>query len=79
MITYKKRILKPTTTILSSTLSRLHDFQTPYSYCGLAPLGSTQSQNVWEITRIEVFMDGTVNTQIATSVSWDDRYTAVYS
>jgi hypothetical protein len=77
MITYKKRLIRAVVSM--PPLRRLQDFVTPYSYCGLAPSGSIESQSVWNITRIEVFMDGTINTTTATNVSWDNRYTAVYS
>jgi hypothetical protein len=79
MIVYKKRLIRIVTSTPSVTQTRLHDFITPYSYCGLAPLGSTESESVWDITRIEVFMDGTIITKTATSVSWNDRYIAVYN
>jgi hypothetical protein len=79
MITYKKRLIRTVGSTPALTLVRLQDFVTPYSYCGLAPTGSTESQNVWDITRIEVFMDGTISTAIATGISWDDRYIAVYN
>lgn len=79
MITYKKRIIKVVEIAPSVVQTRLQDFVEPYSYCGLAPTGSTEGESVWTITRIEVFMDGTISITTATNVAWVDRYTTVYN
>ena len=54
------------------------DFQTPYSYCGIALPGSEETDSVWKITRIQVNNNGTITTAVATAVKWTDRYTATY-
>jgi hypothetical protein len=56
-----------------------HDFQSPYSYCGLAPEGSLATDEVWSIERIEVLLDGTTVTTSATDVAWSDRLTIIYT
>jgi hypothetical protein len=60
-------------------LIRRHDYVDPYSYCGVAPSGSLESANVWDITRIEIFISGTVDQKSATNVAWDDRYIVIYT
>lgn len=58
-----------------------HDFVSgsPTSYCGKAVLGSTESGNVWDISKIVVSEDGTTTVTTAQSVAWTDRYTVTYS
>ena len=58
---------------------RRQDFVSPYSYCGKAPGTSSESADVWTITRIEIFEDGTTSTTKATDVNWTNRYTHTYS
>lgn len=58
---------------------RENDWQAPYSYCGMAPAGSALSSPVWDIDRIEVFADGTVDVKSATSVAWTNRYIVIYT
>lgn len=53
------------------------DYVAPYSYMGVAPVGSLTSAPVWKITRIEITTGFPVTT--ATNVEWDDRLTASYS
>jgi hypothetical protein len=60
-------------------VERRNDWQSPYSYCGSAPTGSSESANVWDIYRIEVFTDGTVNVMSAIGVAWTNRYTVIYT
>jgi head-tail adaptor len=55
------------------------DYVSPYSYLGVAPVGSAESAEVWRITRIEQHSDGTVTTATAENVAWDDRLTATYT
>jgi len=62
----------------SSSLESRHDYQSPYSYCGVAPLGSLESQSVWTIKRIEVNIDGTTTKKTATNVIWNNRYSLTY-
>ena len=54
----------------------LSDFDAPYSYMGVAPVGSLTSDPVWTITRIDT--TGPVVTAIAVDVAWDDRLTETY-
>jgi|LakMenE18May11ns_1017448.scaffolds.fasta_scaffold9886070_3 hypothetical protein len=58
---------------------RKHDFNDPYSYCGLAPIGSSTSSNVWSITRIDVAPNGTSTKASASNASWDNRYNTIYN
>jgi hypothetical protein len=55
-----------------------NDWVDPYSYCGSALAGSLEADNVWDIYRIEVFLDGTINVMTATGVAWTDRLTVIY-
>ena len=52
-----------------------------YSYIGVAPNGSTESADVWFITRITVFQNGTSTdpSPTAEDVAWTDRLTVIYS
>ena len=53
------------------------DFVDPYSYIGIAPVGSAESAAVWKITRIEI-VGNTITVTVATNVKWDDRLTETY-
>jgi hypothetical protein len=75
MLLYSGRILKIVT---KDIYVKKQDFQTPYSYCGVAAPGSAETDSVWKITRIQVEANGTVTTAVATNVKWTDRYTATY-
>jgi hypothetical protein len=55
-------------------LDKLHEWVSPYSYCGTAPVGSLTSDAVWTITRITINNDGSVTPSTLTGVAWDDRY-----
>lgn len=55
------------------------DFTGSISYCGLAPLGSLETQEVWTINKIAVALNGSTSTTTATNVAWTDRYTVIYS
>lgn len=61
------------------TGERRNDWNSPYNYCGSAPIGSATSSNVWTIYRIQVAGDGSTTVKSATSVSWDDRYIVIYT
>jgi hypothetical protein len=50
-----------------------------YSYMGVAPNGSAESANVWSITRITHFPDGTTAIATADNVAWTNRLTATYT
>ena len=58
---------------------RRQDFQAPYSYCGYAQYLSSESENVWRVTRITINNDGTTTVGVATNVNWTDRYTHTYN
>lgn len=58
---------------------RKQDWVEPYNYIGKAPVGSLDSQSVWTIKRLTVAIDGTVITETALNVKWNDRLTAIYS
>lgn len=60
------------------SLEKRSDYSGSFSYCGFAPNGSSESSNVWTITRITVFGDGNVVTGVATDVNWTGRYTHIY-
>lgn len=55
-----------------------HDFVAPYSYCGTAPIGSSEAAAVWTIFRITCNDDGSVVIMTASSVNWTNRYTHIY-
>jgi hypothetical protein len=57
---------------------RRSDFQTPYVYCGEAPVGASESTPVWEISRITINIDGTTLTESAVG-SWTNRYSLTYT
>jgi hypothetical protein len=75
MLLYSGRVLKIVT---KDIYVKKQDFQTPYSYCGIAAPGSVETDSVWKITRIEILNNGTITTTVATAVKWTDRYTATY-
>lgn len=56
-----------------------HDWVSPNSYCGQAPLGSAESANVWTIKRITVATNGTTTVATATNVNWTGRLTHTYT
>ncbi len=58
---------------------RKHDFNDPYSYCGIAPANSLTSAFVWDITRINVSPNGATTKASASNASWDDRYSTIYN
>jgi hypothetical protein len=49
----------------------------PYSYIGVAPVGSLESDAVWFVTRIDI--GPPVVTATASNIEWDDRLTASYT
>jgi hypothetical protein len=55
------------------------DFVSPYSYCGKADAGASESSNVWLVTRIQILDDGTTTVTTANNVNWTNRYTHIYS
>jgi hypothetical protein len=75
MLLYSGRILKIVT---KDIYVKRQDFQTPYSYCGIAAPGSEETDSVWKITRLQVNLNGTITTATATAVKWTERYTSTY-
>jgi hypothetical protein len=66
--------------IVTSTESEIrHDFQAPYDYLGKAVSGSSESSNVWTITRLTIASDGSTVLQSAINVSWNNRYSVIYT
>ena len=63
----------------AGAVEKRHEWVSPYSYCGVAPNGTLDSASTWEIKRIEVLLDGTTSIMSASSVSWDNRLTVIYS
>ena len=61
----------------SKTTSR-SDWVSPYSYIGVAPYGSSETDYVWTITRITINNDGTVTTSILHNQRWSDHLTLTY-
>jgi hypothetical protein len=53
------------------------DYVAPYSYIGVSPIGTLDSESEWNITRIEIDTGFPVTT--ATGVAWDNRLTETYS
>jgi hypothetical protein len=55
-----------------------HDFNV-FDYLGKAASGSSESANVWTITRLTIASNGSTTKGVATNVNWTDRYTHIYS
>jgi len=79
MLSFNGKILKVT----RDGFEKRHDFvssgSTSFSYCGVAPLNSSESDSVWYITRVQIAQDGTVDNKTASNVAWTDRLTTIYS
>ena len=69
----------PIEQIPSSALSilRRHEWTGTYDYIGYAPYGSTESNNVWTITRMIISLSGVVTKGVATG-SWTNRASLTY-
>ena len=48
-------------------------------YLGDAVSGSSESANVWDISRLSISSSGATLTQTTSSAAWTDRYTYTYS
>ncbi len=64
--------------VTSVQLAYRHDFNV-YDYLGKAASGSSESANVWTITRLTIASDGTATVGTATNVSWTGRYSHIYT
>lgn len=62
-----------------TTYERRSDYQDPYLYCGFAVSGSSESSNVWDITRITNYLSGGTLSEYANNVAWTDRYIIIYT
>jgi hypothetical protein len=60
-------------------LQKKNDWNAPYSYCGVAPIGAFTSELIWQIDRLQVNNNGSVVTLSANNVAWDNRTTIIYS
>lgn len=63
----------------ATNYTRRHAFNSANSYMGVAPQGSSESANVWSITRITVAVNGTTTTAQAVNVNWTNYLTHTYS
>lgn len=50
-----------------------------YLYLGEAVSGSSESSNVWDISRLSISSSGDTLTQTTSSAAWTDRYIVTYS
>ena len=64
--------------VTSVQLAYRHDFNV-FDYLGKAVSGSSESANVWTITRLTIASDGTATVGTATNVSWTGRYSHIYT
>jgi hypothetical protein len=55
------------------------DININYLYCGQAISGSSESADVWDISRLSISSSGATLTQTTSSAAWTDRYTYTYS
>lgn len=56
-----------------------HKWLSPYSYNGKAAAGSSESDAVWKIVRIEIAGDGSVvEIKTLNNVKWSDRLILVF-
>jgi hypothetical protein len=66
--------------LVSAGGERRHDFDSGYSYCGTAPLGSLESQEIWTIKRLTIPTSGeNIVVEEASLVRWTDRLIVSYS
>jgi hypothetical protein len=49
-----------------------------YLYLGEAPSGSSESSDVWDISRLSISSSGETLTQSTSSAAWTNRYTYTY-
>lgn len=48
-------------------------------YLGTAPVGTLDSSPVWNLTKLELAIDGSISSETRATDSWDNRLTAIYS
>lgn len=60
-------------------LQKKNDWNSPYSYCGVSPIGAFTTDPIWQIDRLQVNNDGSVVVLSANNVAWDDRYIVPYT
>lgn len=70
--------------IFSKVSIRRHSFtnfdgSNCYDYNGYAPVGSSESSNVWTITRLTINAFGSVTRGTTSSVAWTNRLTVIYT
>lgn len=58
---------------------RNHDFVIGTDYNGYAPVGSSESSNVWTIRRILISPNGSTSVGTTSSVAWTDRAIVIYT
>jgi hypothetical protein len=69
----KKYPLSNSTSTIVGLFTRRHLWQDPYSYNGSAFIGSSESDAVWKIVRIEIAGDGSVvEIKTLNNVKWSD-------
>lgn len=62
----------------STSKENRYDRSGTYAYCGTAASGSTESDSVWTISRLDVSTNP-ITKLSATNVAWADRLTATYA
>jgi hypothetical protein len=67
-----------TTYIRRSDYTSSLDPNVNYLYLGDAEAGSSESANVWDISRLSISSSGATLTQTTSSAAWTDRYTVTY-
>jgi hypothetical protein len=63
----------------STSYDKKYDYVSPYSYCGVGPKNSLETDSVWKITRIEILQDGTNIVIVKENVKWSERYILIYN
>lgn len=58
---------------------RRHSFEGTYDYNGYAPVGSSESSNVWTIRRILISPNGSTSVGTTSSVAWTNRLIVIYT
>lgn len=62
----------------SSKMSKRHEWTGVYDYMAWAPYGSSESSNVWTITRLIISSAGNVTKGVAEG-AWSNRATLIYT